>query len=311
VQKNLAIIGRLPKRKMPLLKSQPKRTLNGESAHREISSKLSGHPLAQRLAQEVYDFYGPCLAYEESRHFQSTIFSIHLQQDPIAIKSAEIQLQLGTERIAEALVHELLHLRLPKLGFPLGEIVRIPFPLDPHARDLLGMCHWVLNLVQHEINYPSFMALGFDRKHFLAMPGETKDYQRIFDGQFRNGGASELSFPWWCMEYLGHFFSARHGCDHNSLDQAWEALKWGSRLHPELGQITAEIKKRVEIGAFKDPGQYAGQANLLLGLMRIPKFISWVMLNLSGPQKPTAIRVEAIAPLRCGMNMVIPLSPGQ
>ena len=302
---------RFAKRKMPLLQSQPKRTLNGESAHREILLKLAGRPAAQKLAQEVYEFYGGFLGYKESEDFPSTIFSIHLRHDPIALERAEIQLQLGTERIPEALVHELLHLRLPMLGFPLGEIVRIPFSLDPHARDLLGMCHWVLNLVQHEITYESFMALGFDRDHFLSMPGEIMDYRRMFEEESQHGGAEGLSFPWWCMEYLRHFFNARHGCDHNSLGQAQEALAWGSRGHPELKQNTAEIIRRVEIGAFKDPGQYAGQVNFLLGLMRIPRFISWVMLTLSGPQMPIALRVGGIGPLRCGTDKVIPVSPRQ
>ena len=287
---------------MPLLQSQPKRTLTGKTAHQEISSKLAGHTPAQRLAQEVYDFYGAFLGYAESEHFPSTIFSIHLQHEPIALESAEIQLQLGTDRIPEALVHELLHLRLPMLGFPLGEIVRIPFHLDPYAQDLLGMCHWVLNLVQHEINYQSFISLGFDRNHFLAMPGEIIDYRRIFEEKSQNGGASELSFTWWCMECLRHSFNARHGRDNNSLDHAQDSLHWGSRLHPELRQNTDEIIRRVEIGGFKDPGQYAGQVNSLLGLMRIPRFISWVMLQSSGPPRPIAMRLEAAGILRCGLE---------
>jgi hypothetical protein len=294
-----------------LLQSQPKQTLNGESAHREISAKLSKYHLARRLAQEVYDFYGRFLGYVESAYFPSTIFSINLQHDPIALQSAEIQIQLGTDRIAEALVHELLHLRLPMLGFPLGEIVRIPFHLDPYARDFLGMCHWVLNLVQHEINYQTFIDLGFDRNHFLAMPGEIIDYRRIFEEKSRNGGAGELSFPWWCMEYLRHFFNVRHGRDNNSLAHAQDALDWGSRYHPELKQNTAEIIRRVEKGAFKDPRQYAGQVNVLLGLMRIPRFISWVMLKSSGLQTPTALRMGATGPLRQGVDKRIPVSPRQ
>jgi hypothetical protein len=112
------------------------------------------------------------------------------------------------------------------------------------------MCHWVLNLVQHEINYQSFIALGFDRNHFLSMPGEIIDYRRIFEEKSQYRGTEELSFPWWCMEYLMHFFNALHGCNDNSLDHAQDALGRGLRLHLELRQITDEIIKRVEIGAF-------------------------------------------------------------
>jgi hypothetical protein len=69
-----------------------------------------------------------------------------------------------------------------------------------------------------------------------------------------------------------------------------------------LRQNTDEIIRRVEIGAFKDPGQYAGQVNSLLGLMRIPRFISWVMLQSSGPPRPIAMRLEAAGILRCGLE---------
>ena len=75
----------------------------GGNAHREISSRLRGYPAAQRLSQEVYEFYGNSLSYIESVEFASTIYALHLQHDPIALKSAEIQLQLGTDRIAEYL----------------------------------------------------------------------------------------------------------------------------------------------------------------------------------------------------------------
>jgi len=123
------------------------------------------------------------------------------------------------------------------------------------------VCYWVLNLVQHEINYHSFIALGFDQNHFLARPAEIIDYRRIFEGKSQNEGAAELSFPWWCIEYLRHFFNALHGRDNKSLAHAQEGLDWGSRLHPELRQNRSEIIKRFEFGAFKDPRQYAGQVN--------------------------------------------------
>ncbi len=279
-------------RNLSLQEGQQEQTLTGENAHREISAKLSNYPLAQRLAREIYNFYGDYLSYTESGHFPSTIFVIKLQHAPVTLESAEIRLQLGTERAAEALTHELLHLRLPLLGFPLGEFVNVPLPLDPYAREFLGMCHWVLNLVQHEMNYQSFNALGFDRNHFLAMPGEIMDYQDLFARKARNGCAPEVDFPCWCMEYLRHWCSARHGCNHHSLDQAQEALDWGSRLYPEMKEVVAKIRKWIENGAFKTPCQYPQQVNFLLELMGIPKFVSWVNLQFSKPQKPVAIRLN-------------------
>ena len=135
-------------------------SLTGDNAHREISSKLRGYPAAQQLSQEVYDFYGNYLSYIESSDFTSTLYVIHLQHDPIALKSADIQLQLGTGRTVEALTHELLHLHLPMLGFPLGELVKVPLQFDHYAQVFLGMCNWVVNVVQHEINFQRFVSTG-------------------------------------------------------------------------------------------------------------------------------------------------------
>ena len=143
-------------------------------AFREIFSRLRGHPVAQHLAQEVYGFYGSALRLIQGRNFQSAFFAIHLQHEPVALEAAEIWLQLRSDRVAEALAHELLHLRLPMLGFPLGELIEIPLHLDPYAREFISMSHWVLNFVQHELNYESFIALGFDRDRFLSRTGKPR-----------------------------------------------------------------------------------------------------------------------------------------
>jgi hypothetical protein len=268
------------------------RTFLGAEAQHEISRRLSGFPLAQQLSREVYDFYGDHLNFTESRNFTSTIFTIRLQHQPIALKSAEIQLQLETDRVAEALAHELLHLRLFILGFPLGEIVQIPFPFVHYARDFIGMCHWVLNLIQHEMNYQSFIALGFDKSHFFFRSDEIIDYRQRFRLELQNGYPPEVDFPRWCLEYLRHFFAARHGGDGDSLDQAQDALAWGSRLYPQLRHATAEIRKWFELGAFKDPSQYPNQVNSLLELIGIPKFTGWARLEFSKLKKPIAIKLD-------------------
>jgi len=275
---------------MSLFQGREEQYLIGDRAYREISSKLLGYPVAQKLLQEVYEFYGHYLSYIESRDFTSTIFNIHLQHEPIALESAEIQLQLGTDLLAEPLAHELLHLRLPTLGFPLVEMVEVPLHLNYYARDFLEMCHWVVNLVQHEINFQSFIALGFDQKHFLAKAEEPIDYGKFFNPKSRNGCPEEVDFPRWCIEYLRHSFTARHGGSRECLRYAQDALDWGSRLYPELKQITDEINEWFEKGAFKDPRQYPREVNSLLELMRIPKFSGWVILDFSDSKKPMAVR---------------------
>jgi hypothetical protein len=267
-------------------------SLIGDNAYREISSKLRGYPAAQRLSQEVYDFYGNYLSYIESWDFTSTIYALHLQHDPIALKSAQIQLQLGTDRIAESLAHELLHLRMPMVGFPLGELVEVPFQLDHHAQSILGMCHWVVNIVHHEIFFHRFMALGFDKKNFLAQLVTPMDYRKLFKPKPQDASTEEVDFPRWCIEYVKHWVTVRHGGSGDCLRYAQDALDWGSQLHPELKQTVAEIGRWFEAGTFKDPHQYPRQVNLLLDFMRIPRFTGWVILELSEPGKPRAVRLD-------------------
>lgn len=268
------------------------RVFHGAEAQHEISQRLSGFPLAQQLSREVYAFYGNHLVYIESSNFTSTIFTIRLQHHPILLKSAEIQLQLGTDRVAEALAHELLHLRLFILGFPLGEFVQIPLPFVDYARDLIGMCHWVINLVQHEMNYQKFIALGFDKNHFLVRFNEVVDYQKRFNSDFHDRVPAQVEFPRWCIEFLRHFSAARHGGGGESLDQAQDALTWGSRLYPQLRAVAAEIRKWFEMGFFNGPDKYPSQINFLLELMRIPKFTGWARIELSPQKKPMAVRLE-------------------
>jgi hypothetical protein len=265
-------------------------TFLGAEAQHEIFKRLSGFPRAQQLSREIYAFYGEYLGFIESKSFTSSIFTIRLQHQPIALESAEIQLQSATGRATEALAHELLHLRLFMLGFPLGEIVQIPFPFIPYARDLIGMCHWVLNMVQHEMNYPAFRALGFDKNHFIERSDEVIDYQR----PLRPGSQApaRLDFPRWCIEYLRHFSTARHGGGEKHLDLAQDALAFGSRLYPRLRLVTAEIKKWFETGVFNDPAKYPSQVNFLLELMGIPKFTGWARIGLSDIKKPMAVRLE-------------------
>lgn len=294
---------------MLLFQRQQKPHLVGGSAHREILSKLWGYPSAQQLSREVYHLYGDYLSYVESSDFTSSTYALNLGHEPLALKSAEIKIQLGTDRVAESLAHELLHLRLPMLGFPLAELMWIPLPLDPYAQDFLGMSQWVLNLVQHEINFQSFLELGFDRKHFLAKPLKPMDYRKLFGRKPQNGYVEEVDFPRWCVAYLGHLFTARHGGDEDSMGYAQDALAWGSRLHPDLKRITAAINEWFDIGAFKDPGQYPRQVNGLLELMRIPKYTGWVILEFSKAQKPVAVRLENLGIGYDGLDQAFSLLP--
>ena len=267
-------------------------SLTGDAAHHVIFHRLQDYPAAQLLSREVYDFYGNDLGYIESNDFTSNLYTIQLHHDPAALKSAGIQVQLGTGRTVEALTHELLHLHFPMLGFPLGEVIVVPIHLNDYTMDLIGMLNWIVNTVQHEIIFEAFVALGFDKKRFLAQYETPVDYQELFESRFRNSHPREVDFSRWCIDYIRHLFSARHGGSKDHLRYAQDALRWGSRLHPELKQTAADIDRWVQTGAFKDPGQYPRQVNLLLEFMRIPEFTGWVTLKRSEHRKTIAVRLD-------------------
>jgi hypothetical protein len=271
-----------------------KQSVTGEAAYRKITSKLGGYSATQQLAREVYDFYGEHLGYVESRDISTSCFNIDLQHEPtLFLKLASVELQLGTDRTAEALAHELLHLQLPILGFPIGEKVDIPEHLDKFGTDFLEIYSKIGNLVEHEIIIESFIALGFSKKRFLGNLVPPIDYrQLVLNTLPKEVYVPEIGFYWFCLEYFRHWITIRHSNDPSAAGFAQSALEWGARLHPELKQIAAEMIGWVESGNFKQPDQYSQQFNFLLELMRVPKYTGWVVLKRGEQRKPIAIRLE-------------------
>ena len=267
-------------------------SLTGARAYGEISSKLRGYPAAQLLSREIYHFYGDTLSYIEGTDLPSSLYVIELQHHPVALKNVEIRLQLGTGRVAQALTHELLHLHLPMLGFPLGEAIQVPLHLDPYAQTFLGMCRWVVNIVHHEINFQKFLTLGFQKNYFLAELVAPMNGGKQFKANPQDVVAEEVDFPRWCIEHVRYLLTARHGGSEDYLRYAQDALDRGSQLHPDLRGTAKRIDRWLETGAFKDPYQYPRQVNGLLDLMRIPGFTSWAVLRSSEHKKPMALRLD-------------------
>ncbi len=90
----------------PILSWWECRYYRGNAAAGPIMDHLSDRPKAQALAARVVTFYGDCLLYRESPTLPSSFYEIGLHHDPIELKHARIELQLGTNRTAEALSHE-------------------------------------------------------------------------------------------------------------------------------------------------------------------------------------------------------------
>jgi hypothetical protein len=266
-------------------------TLRGDAAAGRIMDRLSDTPKARAMASEVTAFYGDCLRYQESPNLPSSLFEIRLQHYPIGLEYARIGLRLGTDRTAEALSHELLHLRLGMLGYPMGELVRIPNEMVSYADHLVIMQAIAGNLLHHELIFETFLDLGFKKDRFLA-PESPPDYKALIPKLLLFcGDATELEFPWWCVEYLGHWLSTRHGHGKRSGIYADDAMRWASRHHPEIAEATDGMRKIVESGKLRDVKEYPRLVNKLLKLMRIPRYTRWVNIIPGGHGSPTAVKV--------------------
>ena len=210
----------------------------------------------------------------------SSQYEIRLLHQPIALEYARVELQLGTDRTAEALSHELLHLSIKMGGYPMGEIVPLPAELNRYAPHILGIHSIVCNLVEHELIREAFLALGFDRANFLMPPVPAPDYRDLASRAFASRGYAEgVGFSWWCLEYLRNWISARHWLGIEALNHTEMALRWGSQVHSDMPRATREIRKLIESGRLLEKNKHPRYLNRLLEVMKLPPFTRWVTVQ--------------------------------
>jgi hypothetical protein len=258
----------------------------GKVAKVAILNRLVNWPKARMLAGEICDFYGDYLQYCESSALESSQYQIKLQHEPIALQYARIELQLDTQRMAEALMHELLHLSIRMRGHPIGEKFSIPYELAEYAGTIIDFYPRIGNLLEHELIIESFLQLGFEKMNFLSCLSPAPDYQEV--ASTVPSLKEQIGFSWWCLEYFRHLVSTRHWVGDEAQIGADNALYWGTKVHPEIKVIAPKIRGLVESGALQDIKQHHRHVNTLLTLMRIPVFTEWVTIQTSSDGKPVA-----------------------
>ncbi len=270
-------------------KLQPKE-YRGSAAKDLIDCRLSGWPKAQMLAAEICDFYGDYLQYYESSALESSHYQIKLQHEPIALQYARVELQLDTPRMAEALMHELLHLSIRMRGYPIGEKFSIPYELAEYAGTIIDFYPRIGNLLEHELIIEAFLNFGFEKKNFLSCLSPAPDYQEVASTALPSL-KEQIGFSWWCLEYFRHWISIRHWVGDEAQICADNALYWGSKVHPEIKVIAPKIRGLLEPGALTDIKNHHRHVNTLLALMRIPVFTDWATIQLSSEGRPVANRL--------------------
>ena len=261
----------------------------GSAAKDLIDCRLSGWPKAQMLAAEICDFYGDYLQYYESSALESSQYQIKLQHEPIALQYARIELQLYTPRMAEALMHELLHLSIRMRGYPIGEKFSIPYELAEYAGTIIDFYPRIGNLLEHELIIEPFVGFGFEKRNFLSCLSPAPDYQEL--ASTVPSLKEQIGLAWWCLEYFRHWISTRHWVGDEAYIYADSALFWGSKVHPEMRIIAQKIREFIESGALTDIKNHHLHVNTLLTLMRIPVFTDWVSIQTSSDGKAVANRL--------------------
>lgn len=258
--------------------------VTSDGARQQILSRLHGNSRAQRLAEAVSAFYGDRLQYIEREDVKNSSYGFSFERPPsVRVDAATITVRLGTDRLPEALVHELLHLELPTLGFPVTEGFEVPDPLEDLWEHFAETLDKTGNLVQHDINIARFLELGFDRAKFL---GEIAG-PPVAAGPY----AGALEIPFWSLEYFRQWISTRHIHDPRLAQYARLALERGSTRDSALRDRAVKMQNWVQNGLFSDPANYARQFDHLIALMEVPVTIKWVRIARGASGAPELIRV--------------------
>jgi hypothetical protein len=264
----------------------------GKAAKIAVLNRFVNWPKARMLAAEICDFYGDYLQYHESSALESSHYQIKLQHEPIALQYARVELQLDTPRMAEALMHELLHLSIRMHGYPIGEKFSIPYGLTQYTGTIIDFYPRIGNLLEHELIVKAFQGVGFKKKNFLGCLSPAPDYQKLASRALPSLGYSEqIGFSWWCLEYFRHWISTRHWVGDEADIYADSALYWGSKVHHDMRITAQKIREFIESGALTDIKNHHHHVNALLELMRIPIFAEWVKIQVCSDGKPVANRL--------------------
>jgi len=269
------------------------RHFRGCDAEKEMLKILKGNEAAQNLAREVASFYGNYLEFYEDMSYISGHYEIECGHEPVMLRSVSAYLHPKTPRTAEALSHELLHLRLPIQGFPLCERVNVPDELDEHAQGFIEAIQKIGNLIGHELIFNQFVGIGFDGSNFLREPSPVPNYEGLARKAVPSQGyITAVGFPWWCLEYYRHWISTRHGLPPDTMRYADSAAHWGSKVHSDLVDALSAMRDWIAGGEFKNPVKYPIEINKLLSIMKLPHVTGWAALRGKEPGKPVAVNLE-------------------
>lgn len=151
------------------------------SLHQERNLKrminiLANNPEAMALAERIWRFFGCRLLCSQPTEVETSRirYGITAYAPEVAANSIMPSIRLArSERLAEALSHELLHLELLQWGYP-------RFYFDSMTREQAGLARGIQNSADHVAMLPRFLQLGYAVDRFLTPRELTeKDARRL------------------------------------------------------------------------------------------------------------------------------------
>jgi len=181
---------------------------------------LNAHPKAMELWSAVRNTFAPlCLEVDGIRSRYALNLKWNAAGTTIqSVPPPTISLAIGTDRVAAALSHELLHFELALLGYP--RLIQNSVGNENEQY----MINAVLNVIDHAIMLPRFLELGFSQAEFLADDVCENEVMKLCIIAFSN--VAEFATPKAYHTKLRGFLNLRHlGND------AWFASFEGNQWH--------------------------------------------------------------------------------
>jgi hypothetical protein len=258
----------------------------------DLAKILADCSPAVELLSSVSEFYGS--SFNVSIRATSdgvSHFSIDPGQEDLLFKSASITVNPTGNRVKEAVVHELLHLNLPIIGFnpvhtlSLADRYAVEFPrIDETIKK-------TVNVVQHTIFLEQFIEMGLPIDRFLAAAQTEPQYgaeARQYLGAQLDEDRAWIAWSWWSLEFLRNYLAIQHG-DKKAKSFARSAAKWGDRLLPGFKRKTNDISDWFEKSDHKHPAKYQNAMNSLFTLMEIPATVRYCALKASPNGRPSVV----------------------
>jgi hypothetical protein len=143
-----------------------------------MTNFLGGNTGATVLAHDLWQFFAFRLACTRPRNAKCSRIRYGIKNYSPIIKPSDIApavLLAASDRMSEALTHELLHLEMLRIGYP-------KFYFDSMDADGAALAGGIQNCADHQVMLPLFLKFGFSADRFETPRKLSKrDQQRVME----------------------------------------------------------------------------------------------------------------------------------